>query len=126
MAMKKIKIITTTIVTFICFAALGMTLVSCNKIDEIEGMNDNRAYYGYNAFSVDFDYQDAAGPFDAAIKTAIGSEPILGGNDNKVVEACDWCYETLKPQLDGRDGTVIIIKTRHPDGKQKVLKEYKF
>ncbi|MBP5340125.1 MAG: hypothetical protein J6Z14_12640 [Prevotella sp.] len=53
-------------------------------------------------------------------------EPIMGGNDGKVIEACDACYDTVKARLDGRGGTVLIYKTRHPDCKQKILREYKF
>lgn len=110
----------------LCIASSGITLASCNKIDDMEGMNDARVYYSYRAFSDDYNYQDAAGPFDAAINVAVGLDPIMGGNDDKVAEACDACYEKLKPQLDGSGGKVRILKTRHPDGKQIMLKEYKF
>lgn len=112
--------------TCICLAALGMMFVSCKELEEIEGMNDPQAYYTYRAHSNDFKYQEACGPFDAAIKFSVGSDPIQGGNDDKVIEACDECYENLKTQLQGKSGTVLIYKTRHPDGKQKALKIYSF
>lgn len=107
------------ILTICCTA----TLTSCG--DEI-GMNEPNAYYAYTAYSNDFSYQEAAGPFNAAILFAVGKDPILGGNDEKVKEACDKCYEELKPKLQGKSGKVIIYKTRHPDGKQMDLKKYKF
>jgi len=110
----------------ICLAVSGTMLTSCDKIDEMEGMNDNRAYYSYKAQSNDFDYQDAAGPFDTAIRNSVGLDPIMGGDDSKVIKACDACYENLKQRLSGRSGKVFIYKIRHPDGKQKKLKEYKF
>jgi len=53
-------------------------------------------------------------------------DSIMGGGDAKVIEACDACYENLKQRLSGRSGMVFIYKTRHPDGKQKKLKVYKF
>ena len=123
--MKK-TIITLTAMAALCLAVLGNMLTSCDKIDEIEGMNDQRAYYSYRAHSTDFNYEDAAGPFDTAIRQSVGTDPILGGNDDKVIEACNECYEKLKPQLKGKSGKVFIYKTRHPDGKQKTLKKYKF
>ena len=83
-------------------------------------------FYSYRAFSNDFDYSDAAGPFDTAIRFAVGMDPIRGGNDAKVIEACDACYENLKQRLSGKSGKVIILKFRHPDGKQMDLKVYKF
>lgn len=109
-----------------CLAALGMMFASCKELEELEGMNDPQSYYTYRSSSNDFKYQEACGPFDAAIKFSVGSNPILGGDDDKVIEACNKCYESLKPQLQGKSGNVFIYKTRHPDGKQKKLKEYKF
>ena len=122
--MKKI-LRTLTAVAAICLAVSGMMLTSCDKFEE-EGMNDAAAFYSYRAFCHDFDYQDAAGPFDTAIRFSVGMDPIQGGNDDKVIEACDACYENLKQRLKGRKGKALIYKTRHPDGKQKILKEYKF
>jgi hypothetical protein len=107
-------------------AALNIMLLSCSKAEDMEGMNDMRAFYSYKAFSKDFDYQVAEGPFDTAIRFSVGMDPIQGGNDDKVIEACDKCYEELKPGLRGRTGKVEIRKTRHPDGKQVTLKEYHF
>ena len=112
-------------------AAAAITLMtavftSCDKLDEWEGMNDGRAYYTYKAQSNDFDYKDGAGPFDTAIRNSVGLDPILGYNDYKVIEACNACYENLKQRLNGRSGMVVIIKTRHPDGKSKMLTAYAF
>ena len=56
----------------------------------------------------------------------MGLGPILGGNDDKVIEACNACYENLKQRLSGKSGMVTIIKTRHPDGKSKMLTAYAF
>ena len=111
---------------FICLATMGAMLTSCDKIDEMEGMNDGRAYYSYRAYSDDFKYEEAAGVFNTAIRSSVGLDPIMGGADDKVTKACDECYETLKTKLKGKKGKVRIIKMRHPDGKQKQLKEYKF
>ena len=110
---------------FFCCAMTTGVFTACDKLEE-EGMNDVAAFYSYRAFSNDFDYSDAAGPFDTAIRFSVGMDPIQGGDDAKVIEACDECYESLKPRLSGRSGKVIIYKTRHPDGKQKNLKVYKF
>ena len=100
---------------------------SCDKIDEIEGMNDQRAEYGYRAVTYDFNYDEAAGPFDSAIREVGCWEPVMGGADDKVIDICDRCYEQLKSStLQGRNGKVLIMKIRHPDGKQKVIREYKF
>ena len=71
-------------------------------------------------------YQDGAGPFDTAIRFAVGMDPIQGGDDDKVIKACDACYEDLKQRPNRREGKVLVFKIRHPDGKQKVLKEYEF
>ena len=109
-------------------ASAALLFASCDKLDEIEGMNDSRAYYSYEAvsYSNDFSYQEAAGPFNAAIKSAVGLEAIEGGADDKVISACNQCYEGLKPKLQGKSGKVSVYKKRHPDGKLKVLKDYKF
>lgn len=109
----------------LCCAMTMAVLTACDEFD-VPGMDDAGAYYSYRAVSGDFDYSDAAGAFDTAIRFSVGMDPIMGGNDSKVIEACDACYENLKQQLKGRKGKVFIYKTRHPDGKQKTLKEYKF
>ena len=112
-------------------AAAAITLMtavftSCDKLDEWEGMNDGRAYYTYKAQSNDSDFKDAVGAFDSAISNSVGTGAILGGDDDKVIEACNACYENLKQRLNGRSGMVVIIKTRHPDGKSKMLTAYAF
>ena len=105
----------------------GFTFASCDKLkDELEGMNESGTYYSYKSFSTDFDYQDACGPFDTAIRLSVGLDPIIGGADDKVKEACDACYENLKTKLQGRSGKVAILKIRHPDGRQKIFLTYKF
>ena len=114
-----------TLAAVLCCAMTTVVFTSCNKLDE-EGMNDNAAYYSYRAQSSNFDYQDAVGPFNTAIRFSVGLEPILGGDDDKVIEACDACYESLKQRLSGKSGKVFIYKIRHPDGKQMKLAEYKF
>lgn len=114
-------------------AAAAITLLlttavftSCDKLDEWEGMNDSRAYYTYKAQSNDSDFKDAVGAFDSAIRNSVGTGAILGGDDDKVIEACNACYENLKQRLNGKSGMVTIIKTRHPDGKSKMLTAYAF
>lgn len=117
-----------TILAMLCIVISGITFGSCNKLeDELSGMNNSNAYYSYWADSKDFNYNEAAGYFNTAIKDALGTtDPILGGNDNKVIEACDKCYESLKEKLKGKSGGVHIMKTLHPDGKQKEIKTYVF
>ena len=119
----KLKLMAAAAITLLLTTAV---FTSCDKLDEWEGMNDGRAYYTYKAQSDDFDYKDGAGPFDTAIRNSVGLDPILGGNDDKVIEACNVCYENLKQRLNGRSGMVVIIKTRHPDGKSKMLTAYAF
>jgi len=114
-----------TAVAAICLAVSGTMLSSCDKLEE-DGMYNSSAFYSYRAYCTDFEYQDAAGPFDTAIRFSVGMDPIMGGDDDKVIKACDECYESLKQRLSGRSGKVIIFKTRHPDGKQMKLAEYKF
>ena len=116
---------------FMAAAALTLLLTtavftSCNIMDELDGMDDIRAYYTYRAQSDDFDYKDAAGLFDEAIRNSVGLDPVFGGNDDKVVEACNVCYENLKQRLNGQSGSVFVYKTRHPDGKMKILTAYGF
>ena len=113
-----------TLAAVLCCAMTTVMFTSCDK--EEEGMNDGFAYYNYRAITNDFDYSDAAGPFDTAIRLAGCFDPVLGGDDNKVIRACDAVYEELKQELIGKSGKVSIIKIRHPDGKQKVLKVYEF
>ena len=124
----KTKTILFSIVTVLCVVLSGMTFSSCNKLeDELDGMNNSNEYYNYWADSKDFNYNEAAGYFNTAIKQALGTEEaILGGNDSKVIEACDKCYESMKEKLHGKKGTVHIMKTRHPDGKQKEIAFYDF
>ena len=117
---------------FFLMAAATITLMtavftSCDKLlDELDDMNDGRAYYTYKAQSSNSDFMDAVGAFDSAIRNSVGTGAILGGDDDKVIEACNACYENLKQQLNGKSGMVIIIKTRHPDGKSKMLTAYAF
>ena len=123
MTMK--KILRTLCLTAICLAVSGTMLTSCDKLEE-EGMNNGADFYSYRAQSTDYDYQDGAGPFDTAIRFSVGMDPIQGGDDDKVIKACDACYEDLKQRPNRREGKVLVFKIRHPDGKQKVLKEYEF
>ena len=103
------------------------TFVSCEKLeDDFDGMNESAAFYSYISFGPAFAYEDACDPFDTAIRFSVGLDPILGGADDKVKEACDACYEDLKTNLKGRGGKVAILKTRHPDGKSKMLTAYAF
>lgn len=121
-----LKRVLMTVAAIFCIAASSITLNSCDKIEDLDGMNDARAYYNYRAKAYGFDYQEVAGPFDTAIRTAGGWDPIMGGDDEKIIDACNECYETLKVRLRGKSGKVEIFKIRHPDGKEKVLKTYKF
>ena len=127
LVMKKLTTRMMTVAMTLLLTVSGFTLSSCEKLeDDFNGMNDSNAFYSYKSFSTDFDYQDACGPFDTAIRFSVGLEPIMGGADGQVKEACDACYENLKTKLQGRSGKVIIFKTRRPDGIQKILKEYRF
>ena len=109
----------------ICLVVLGTVFTSCDKYEE-EGMNEGLMYYNYRAITQDFNYSDAAGPFDTAIRFAGCFDPVLGGDDEKIIRVCDALYEELKKDLKGKSGSVAIIKIRHPDGKQKILRTYKF
>jgi hypothetical protein len=127
LVMKKLTTRMMTVTTTLLLTISCLSLASCEKLeDELNGMYDSNAFYSYKSFSTDFDYQDACGPFDTAIRFSVGLEPIMGGADGQVKEACDACYENLKTKLQGRSGKVVIFKTRRPDGRQKILKEYKF
>ena len=113
-----------TLAAVLCCAMTTAVLTACDK--EEEGMYDGFAYYNYRAMSDDFDYSVAVGPFDTAIRFTVGFDPILGGDDDKVIKVCDAVYEELKKELHGKSGKVSIIKIRHPDGKQMILKTYEF
>jgi hypothetical protein len=106
------------------YGSMGQTRLAVFYGEQI--LNEPRAYYSYQSTSSSFDYQDACGPFDTAIRFSVGMDPIMGGADDKVKEVCDACYENLKSKLQGKTGVVMIIKTRHPDGKQKVFLIYSF
>ena len=85
----------------------GVAFSGCDKLkDDMDGMNIPRP-----------------GHFDTAIRTAVGLDPIVGGADDKVIEACDKCCEELKARPH-KSGAVMIRKIRHPDGKWIVLKIY--
>jgi hypothetical protein len=125
--LKKLVAVACCAITMMLLLISSFTLASCDKLeDELDGMNEARAYYSYRSASSDFDYQDACGPFDTAIRFSVGLDPVMGGADDKVKEACDACHESLKTKLRGRKGNVIISKTRHPDGKHKLFLIYKF
>ena len=114
-------------VACICITAMSTTFSSCKEMEEeVEGMNDANAYYSYGASSEGTNGAEAEGQFRVAIQQAVGRESILGGADDKVIQACDKCYDNIKPKFQGKSATVFIIKKRHPDGRQKNLKEYKF
>lgn len=117
-----------TISAVLCFVIAGITLGSCKKLDEDRaGMNNPDNYFTYWANSSDFEYGEAAGQFNYAIKQALGTEEaIQGDNDAKVIEACDKCYESLKEKLKGRSGVVHIVKMLHPNGAQKEIQTYVF
>ena len=103
----------------LCIAASGIFLASCIK----DGMDDENLMYSYVAHSNDFNY----GPFEKAIKEALGGAVrVPGGNDDKVIKACDKCYEEMKAQIKDKNGMVIIYKRRYPDGIQKILMIYNF
>ena len=122
--MKKILM---TAVACICITAMSTTFSSCKEMEEeVEGMNDANAYYSYGASSEGTNGVEAEGQFRVAIQQAVGRESILGGADDKVIQACDKCYDNIKPKFQGKSATVFIIKKRHPDGRQKNLKVYIF
>ena len=114
-------------VACICITAMSTTFSSCKEMEEeVEGMNDANAYYSYGASSEGTNGVEAEGQFRVAILQSVGRGTILGGADDKVIQACDKCYEELKPKFQGKSATVFIIKKRHPDGRQKNLKVYIF
>ena len=109
-----------------CLVATGFALSSCQeKLDEIEGMDNKNMYYSYKAESTDLKYQEAVAPFNLAISKAVGSKPIQGGNDTKVIDACNACYDEFKTTLK-KKGTVDIFKIRQLDGRQKRIMFYTF
>lgn len=110
----------------ICIAS-GIIFNSCKKLeDDLDGMNDGRAWYSYHAQSPNSDYAEATGRFDTAIRFSVGMESIQGGADEEVIKACDAVYNDVKETLNGKKVVVHIIKTRHPDGRTKIIKTYKF
>ena len=114
-------------VACICITAMSTTFSSCKEMEEeVEGMNDANAYYSYGASSEGTNGVEAEGQFRVAIQQAVGRESILGVADDKVIQACDKCYDNIKPKFQGKSATVFIIKKRHPDGRQKNLKVYIF
>ncbi len=114
-------------VACICITAMSTTFSSCKEMEEeVEGMNDANAYYSYGASSEGTNGVEAEGQFRVAIQQAVGRESILGGADDKVIQACDKCYDNIKPKFQGKSAKVFIIKKRHPDGRQKNLKVYIF
>ena len=77
--MKRLTTTMMTAVTTLLLIITSFTLTSCDKIeDELDGMNEPRAYYSYQSTSSSFDYQDACGPFDTAIRFSVGMDPIMG------------------------------------------------
>ena len=127
LVMKKLTTRMMTVATTLLLTISCLSRTTCEKLeDEVNALYETHEQDSYKSFSTDFDYQDACGPFDTAIRFSVGLEPIMGGADGQVKEACDACYENLKTKLQGRSGKVVIFKTRRPDGRQKILKEYKF
>lgn len=118
-----------TAVAVIGIVLSGLTLNSCKKLldDDLKDMDNENNLYRYQSQSNDFDYAEAPGHFNTAIKLALGTEEaVKGTNESKVIEACDRCYEELKEKLNGKKGKVWITKIRYPDGKQKMIKIYDF
>jgi hypothetical protein len=113
-------------VACICITAMSTTFSSCKEIDELQGMNDANAYYSYGASGQGTNGAEAEGQFRVAIQQAVGQGTILGGADDKVIQACDKCYEELKPKMQGKSAVVYIVKKRHPEGWQKNLTAYIF
>ena len=115
-------------VACICITTMSTTFSACKELEEEVKdtyMNDPDVYYSYGASSEGTNGLEAEGEFRVAIQS-VAKGTILGGADDKVIQACDKCYEELKPKFQGKSAKVFIIKKRHPDGRQKNLKEYKF
>jgi len=110
----------------IAFIVAGLTFTSCNKLDEMEGMNDPQAYYTYGATTHDSQIRDVAAEFEHYIQSAVGLNAIRGGADEEVIKACDQCYTHIKEDWRKVSGSVQIVKRRHPDGKEKAIKSYTF
>ena len=116
-------------VACICITAMSTTFSSCKEIEEEVKdtyMNDPDVYYSYGASSEGTNGAEAEGQFRVAIQQAVGQGTILGGADDKVIQACDKCYEELKPKMQGKSAVVYIVKKRHPEGWQKNLTAYIF
>lgn len=116
-------------VACICITTMSTTFSACKELEEEVKdtyMNDPDVYYSYGASSEGTNGAEAEGQFRVAIQQAVGRESILGGADDKVIQACDKCYDNIKPKFQGKSATVFIIKKRHPDGRQKNLKVYIF
>lgn len=120
----KLKTVLLTIAAVVGMAVTSVSFSSCKELDDLDGMNNHNFPYYYRAQSTDYDYSEAVGKFDTAIKFSVGLDPIPGGADDEVIEACTKCYEELKPKLG--KGIVRILKIRHSDGKEKVLTLYIF
>lgn len=112
-------------VAIIAVIVSGMVFNSCKKLED-EGMNELNAYYSYGATTFDSQIKDVAAEFEHYIQNAVGLNAIQGGADNEVIQVCDQCYNHIKNEWREVHGSVNIIKRRHPDGKEKVIKTYKF
>ena len=113
------------ILAIACFAS-GVVFNSCKKLEDEIGMNEPNAYYSYGATTHDSKIRDVAAEFEHYIHNAVGSDAIRGGADNEVIQVCEQCYKHIKNDWGDVSGAVNIIKRRHPDGKEAVLKVYTF
>ena len=104
----------------------GLSFTSCQKLEEDKGMNEPNAYYSYGATTHHYQIRDVAAEFEHYIQNAVGTNAIRGGADNEVIQVCDQCYNHIKKDWGDISGTVNIVKRRHPDGKEKVIKTYTF
>lgn len=114
------------IVAIIAYSVSGIAFTSCDKLNEVEGMNEPNAYYSYGAAASDSKIKDVAAEFDYYIHDAVGNTSIKGGADDKVISVCDKCYNHIKNDWGNVRGSVRIIKRRHPDGVEKAIKTYNF
>lgn len=110
----------------IAFTVSNIALTSCNKLDEVEGMNEPNSYYSYGAATNDSKIKDVAAEFEHYIHNAVGNTSIKGGADDEVISVCDKCYNHIKNDWGNVRGSVRIIKRRHPDGREKAIKTYNF
>lgn len=107
-----------TAISLICLVS-GLLFISCTEDD----MDNESMLYSYFPYSEKL----SLSPFETAIKQALdGKEQVSNGYDDKVIKACDKCYEEMKAQIKDKSGEVTIVKKQHPSGKQKELKKYKF